>query len=302
MYHQSPFAPKRGIVVWPQFFFTSGTLLCYHATMSLYATSLCTLSGTTGGRSKGGLLQGSCASFLRCMLVMLLALGLAGCSLHGSGGSSSQGSSTSGGKAPRGSKPYTINGKTYYPIQDAHGFSETGIASWYGSDFHGKKTANGERYDMYGMTAAHKLLPFGTNVRVTNLDNGKSIVVRINDRGPFVASRIIDLTKTGAEKISMIAKGTARVRVEAIGTVPGLQPDGDMTGKFYAQVGAFGVQGNADTLVQKLASQGMRARTAFRDSDSLWRVQVGPYPTLNEARTAGNRLATTFGDPIIVAE
>ena len=231
---------------------------------------------------------------------LLLSTVLAGCSLHGGGGQAT--TTPQDGKAPRGSKPYTIRGKTYYPILDAHGFTETGVASWYGRDFHGKQTANGERYNMYGMTAAHKILPFGTNVRVTNLENGKSIVVRINDRGPFVNERVIDLTRTGAEKISMIANGTARVRLEAIGTVPGVQANGDMTGSFYVQVGAFGVQGNADKLVGNLRSQGMAARTVLRDRDSLWRVQVGPYPTLNEARNAGSSLAATHGTPIIIAD
>ena len=108
----------------------------------------------------------------------------------------------SGSKGPRGTKPYTIRGKTYYPLLSAHGFRETGIASWYGPDFHGKLTANGERYDMHGMTAAHKLLPFGTQVKVTNKSNGRSIVVRVNDRGPFVANRVIDLTRTGADRLA----------------------------------------------------------------------------------------------------
>ena len=258
-------------------------------------------SHRSGSASKSGPFWAFLLRFVHSgFWLVLMVLVLAGCSLHGGGEQTSP--TPQSGKAPRGSKPYTIMGKTYYPIQDAHNFAETGIASWYGSDFHGKKTANGERYDMYGMTAAHKLLPFGTNVRVTNLENGKSIVVRINDRGPFVNDRVIDLTKTGAEKISMIAKGTARVRLEAIGTVPGVQANGDMTGSFYVQVGAFGVQNNADRLVGTLRSQGMTARSVFRDRDSLWRVQVGPYPTLNEAKQAGSRLAANYGTPIIIAD
>lgn len=96
------------------------------------------------------------------------------------------------------------------------GHVETGIASWYGKKFHGRQTANGERYDMYGMTAAHKTLPFGTVVEVTNLTNGKKVEVRINDRGPFIRGRIIDLTYTAAKKIDMIGPGTAKVRVRVI--------------------------------------------------------------------------------------
>jgi rare lipoprotein A len=96
------------------------------------------------------------------------------------------------------------------------GYAETGVASWYGKKFHGRQTANGERYDMYGMTAAHKTLPFGTMVEVTNLTNGKKVTVRINDRGPFIRGRIIDLTYTAAKKIDMIGPGTAKVRIRVV--------------------------------------------------------------------------------------
>ncbi len=100
-------------------------------------------------------------------------------------------------------------------------YRETGIASWYGEDFHGKKTANGETYDMHAMTAAHRTLPFSTRVRVTNLDNGNKTEVRINDRGPFVPGRIIDLSRSGAKELGMLGPGTARVVVEAVGFAPG---------------------------------------------------------------------------------
>jgi len=115
-----------------------------------------------------------------------------------------------------GSKPYTIRGKTYYPLQSARGFVEEGIASWYGPGFHGKRTANGEIYDMHAMTAAHKILPLGTIVRVTNKNNGRSLVLRINDRGPFVDDRVIDLSRAAAEKLDILAKGTAPVRIVAM--------------------------------------------------------------------------------------
>ena len=100
-------------------------------------------------------------------------------------------------------RPYTINGKTYYPTVVKVGDRDSGIASWYGPDFHGKRTSNGEIYDMHAMTAAHKTLPMNTMVRVTNIKNGKNIIVRINDRGPFVAGRVIDLSKTGAVKLDV---------------------------------------------------------------------------------------------------
>ena len=116
----------------------------------------------------------------------------------------------------RGTSEYTVLGETYYPLEDATGYDEEGEASWYGPGFHGKKTANGERYNQNAMTAAHKLLPLGTVVRVTNLENAQSIEVRINDRGPFVHERIIDLSRHAAEKLDMKDDGVATVRVEAL--------------------------------------------------------------------------------------
>ena len=112
--------------------------------------------------------------------------------------------------------PYQIFGKTYVLLPSAKGYSEEGIASWYGRKFHGRKTANGEIYDMYKMTAAHTTLPIPTFVRVTNLDNGRQIVVRVNDRGPFHGGRIIDLSYAAAKKLGYDTKGTARVRVEVV--------------------------------------------------------------------------------------
>ena len=117
---------------------------------------------------------------------------------------------------PKG-KPYKVRGKTYVPYTSANGFEEIGIASWYGPGFHGKLTANGEKYNQRGITAAHKLLPFGTMVRVTNLDNGRSVVVRINDRGPFLHERIIDLSEGAAKSVDMINSGTAKVHLEVAG-------------------------------------------------------------------------------------
>lgn len=113
-------------------------------------------------------------------------------------------------------KPYTVAGKTYYPIKSAKGFSETGVASWYGKEFHGRKTASGERYNQNNMTAAHKTLPFGTRVRVKNRDNGKNVVVVINDRGPFAKGRIIDVSRAAAKKLDMIGAGTAKVSIKVV--------------------------------------------------------------------------------------
>ncbi|CAD5107629.1 septal ring lytic transglycosylase RlpA family protein [Zestomonas carbonaria] len=112
--------------------------------------------------------------------------------------------------------PYTVFGQTYYPISDARSYKAVGTASWYGTKFHGQPTANGEKYDLYGMSAAHKTLPLPSYVRVTNLDNGKSVVLRVNDRGPFYSDRIIDLSFAAAKKLDYAESGTARVKVEGI--------------------------------------------------------------------------------------
>ncbi|WP_019340037.1 septal ring lytic transglycosylase RlpA family protein [Stutzerimonas stutzeri] len=112
--------------------------------------------------------------------------------------------------------PYTVLGKTYYPIGDGRNYRATGTASWYGTKFHGQPTANGEKYDLYGMSAAHKTLPLPSYVRVTNLDNGKTVVLRVNDRGPFYSDRIIDLSFAAAKKLGYAETGTARVKVEGI--------------------------------------------------------------------------------------
>ena len=112
--------------------------------------------------------------------------------------------------------PYVVFGKQYFPIQDARRYQAVGPASWYGTKFHGQATANGETYDLYGMTAAHKTLPLPSYVRVTNLENDKVVILRVNDRGPFYSDRIIDLSFAAAKKLGFAEKGTARVKVEGI--------------------------------------------------------------------------------------
>ncbi|MCL7461152.1 septal ring lytic transglycosylase RlpA family protein [Pseudomonas sp. NW5] len=112
--------------------------------------------------------------------------------------------------------PYTVLGQSYFPIQDARNYRVEGTASWYGTKFHGQATANGETYDLYGMTAAHKTLPLPSYVRVTSLENGRSIIVRVNDRGPFYSDRVIDLSFAAAKKLGFAERGTARVRIEGI--------------------------------------------------------------------------------------
>lgn len=205
---------------------------------------------------------------------------------------------------PRG-KPYTVRGKTYRPLLSADGFREVGVASWYGPGFHGKKTANGERYNMYAMTAAHKLLPLGSSVRVTHLSNGRSIVVRVNDRGPFIEDRIIDLSYTAAQRLNIIGTGTARVRVESLeGQRPsqGGAASDDMEGDFYIQVAALGARSGAAALVRSLQAGNFGGRSLFAPSLNLWRVQAGPFPSLRKAEEAVSRLKSRFPGCYVVSD
>ena len=115
-----------------------------------------------------------------------------------------------------GNAPYTVFGKRYYPLGSAMGYREVGEASWYGKKFHGRKTSSGEVYDMYGLTAAHKTLPLNTIVRVTNLENNKSLILRINDRGPYVKGRILDCSYGAAKKLDFLVQGITKVKIELI--------------------------------------------------------------------------------------
>lgn len=191
------------------------------------------------------------------------------------------------------SKAYQVYGKTYKPLpQVSSAYVEEGIASWYGPDFHGRRTANGEVYNMYAYTAAHKILPFNTKVKVTNLDNGKQVIVRINDRGPFVKGRIIDLSYQAAKSLGMIGPGTARVRIETLATLAKSQ----IKGTFYVQVGAFAVKDNALILQKRLQRLGYKSRIvpAYVRNNPVWRVQVGPYFNLIQAETNYQKLGNIF--------
>jgi rare lipoprotein A len=190
-------------------------------------------------------------------------------------------------------KPYKVFGKWYQPLPDSKGFHQRGIASWYGKDFHGKKTSNGETYDMYAMTAAHKTLPLGTYVRVHNLESNRKLEVRINDRGPFVRGRIIDLSYTAAKELGLVGPGTAKVEIVALGT-PAASDDGTSrtyvqgdyySGNFTFQVGAFANRENAERLKRKLDEQYKNAHiTRYARGDKIfYRVRVGAFKTLEEA-------------------
>ncbi len=185
-------------------------------------------------------------------------------------------------------KPYQVFGKWYQPVPDSKGFRERGIASWYGADFHGKKTSNGEIYNMHDMTAAHKTLPLGTRVRVFNLENNKETEVRVNDRGPFVHGRIIDLSYEAARRIGVVGPGTAQVEINAIGQeiTPGtgrVVPVDYYSGNFTFQVGAFIDKNNAERLKAKLDEKYQNAHIIIYDSGDriYYRVRVGRCQNLN---------------------
>jgi rare lipoprotein A len=182
---------------------------------------------------------------------------------------------------------------------------EEGLASWYGKDFHGKKTASGEVYNMYALTAAHKVLPMHTVVQVTNLENGRSVNLRINDRGPFVRGRIIDLSYEGAKQLDIVGAGTARVRVAASGdSIPGYK-HGELPGRFYVQVGSFTVKQNADRLVADVRARGYREtriQRAIVGGKRFWRVQAGVFTSLNAARAAQDRLESQYPSCFVIAD
>jgi len=218
-------------------------------------------------------------------------------------------------QAPGQPKPYRVAGKWYQPVSHAKGFQQRGIASWYGKKFHGRKTSNGEIYDMYAMTAAHKTLPLGTVVHVRNLDNDAEVTVRINDRGPFVQGRIIDLSYTAAKKIDITTSGTAPVVIVA------LEPDNHQTpqskkkpehepvdyykGNFTFQIGAFSDRQNAIRLKDKLDQTYKNAHVSEYDNglEILYRVRVGRASSLDEAVGYEKALIQHgFKDVFIVAE
>lgn len=179
------------------------------------------------------------------------------------------------------------------------GSTQRGMASWYGGEFHGRSTASGETYDMHEKTAAHRDLPIGTVVRVENLDNGRATEVRINDRGPFVRGRIIDLSYTAAQELSMVGPGTAKVqiRVLEVGEGPGRYPPlGSF--RYTVQVGAYREPVNADATIEKLRGQEIEAE--IRPGKELLRVQVGVFTDRGEAERMRRRLRRLGWDAVIV--
>ena len=210
---------------------------------------------------------------------------------------------------------YSVNGVRYYPLPDSVGYSEIGNASWYGKKFHGRRTANGEFFDMHEKSGAHKTLPMGTYVRVINLDNHKYTVIRINDRGPFVKGRIIDLSYAAAKEIGLIGPGVARVKVTALGKE--IRPAGPSSpsrtlvevadlksGDFSVQIGAFQDEKNANQMADRLKvifEYVNVVRYADENNRIFYRVWVSKTGSLQEAAEMEKRLEDMgFVDAFVV--
>jgi rare lipoprotein A len=229
-----------------------------------------------------------------------------------------------------GNKPYQVFGQQYVPLADATGYKERGVASWYGKKFHGRPTSSGEPYDMYAMTAAHRTLPLPTYVRVSNLENGRSIVVRVNDRGPFLHNRLIDLSYAAASKLGIVGRGTGVVELETIlpgGETPAqvvvaptppateirglgapaaidvaaLPPAGASAPvklaapKLFVQVGSFREWNNAEglrTRLERAAFRPIAVQSVLLDNqDRVYRVRIGPIAGVEE----GDRITEALG-------
>lgn len=206
--------------------------------------------------------------------------------------------SSPGSKVPASQRPYTVNGQRYEPLPTHEGFVQTGVASWYGPNFHGKKTSNGETYDMHAMTAAHKTLPLGVFVKVHNNNNSRDAVVRVNNRGPFVKGRIIDLSYAAAKKLGVDVAGTAFVRIEALG----YRQDGKDgykapatydSGNYTVQVGSFKEYANAERLsneMKKLFGYS-DIRLSNVNGELFYRVYSGKFTSLKAAEKAERNFA-----------
>jgi rare lipoprotein A len=239
-------------------------------------------------------------------------------------------------RSASGNKPYSVYGVAYTPLTDANGYRERGVASWYGKKFHGKRTSSGEPYDMYAMTAAHKTLPLPSYVRVRNLQNDRAVIVRVNDRGPFLHNRLIDLSYAAAAKLGILGTGTGLVEVEAVGpgesatqvvkTFP-LQiipsavaaeeisaapaPTPAANPKLYLQVGAFTQRDNAISLRDRLEREALRpifvhsspGGSDGADSATVYRVRIGPLASVEEGDRLTERVVQLgISDARIVVE
>lgn len=215
---------------------------------------------------------------------------------------------------------YIQNGRRYFVLPTARGYRERGIASWYGRKFHGRETSSGEVYDMHAMTAAHPTLPLPSYVRVTHLGNGRQVVVKVNDRGPFAKNRLIDLSYAAAKKLDMIGDGTARVEVvtvqpveKADRAVPSRYPDArdwrdesHLRNRIFIQVGAFSVRRNAEQMLERLTSARFdNVQIVDRQGGErlFHRVRIGPLETIAATDSAAARLEKLgYGEYRVVIE
>ncbi len=213
-------------------------------------------------------------------------------------------------------RPYEALGVRYEPLAAVGTYKERGIASWYGKKFHGQRTSSGEVYDMYGMTAAHKTLPIPSYARVTNLSNGRSVIVRVNDRGPFVRGRIMDVSYAAAYRLGIIGSGSGEVEVESLAPghdspppvvaqpiqmevprtepiVPAVNP----THGVYLQLGSFRSPQGAESFLAHMREElnGVGKRLMLSTSGGLSRVHLGPYRTAEEARASASQLESRLG-------
>jgi len=229
-------------------------------------------------------------------------------------------------------RPYTVLGRDYIPATSLRPYRERGVASWYGKKFHGEKTSTGDTYDMYAMTAAHPTLPLPSYARVTNVATGKSVVVRVNDRGPFLHNRVIDLSYAAADRIGIAQKGSGEVEVEAIlpastptvvasAPLPPVVPPGtvaptasnpsssapseatptvpvaSLDGGYVVQLGAFASYANAQNFIAHVSNliAPLGVEPGVRQVNGLFRVYIGPYPARDDARRMADRLRDALG-------
>jgi rare lipoprotein A len=210
-----------------------------------------------------------------------------------------------------GNKPYHIAGHSYTPLPEAAGYRERGVASWYGKKFHGRRTSSGEPYDMYRLTAAHRTLPLPSYARVRNLTNGKTLIVRVNDRGPFHDNRLMDLSYAAAVRLGVLGSGTALVEVEGLpardpAPPPPVAVAGGEPPRLYLQIGAFASRQNAETLRTRLERDDLRPveiHAARNGPGELYRVRLGPLASVEDSdRLAARVSASGLGEARVVVE
>lgn len=218
-------------------------------------------------------------------------------------------------RSKRGNDPYKALGRWYYPLKNARGYRERGAASWYGKKFHGKRTSSGEIYDMFAMTAAHRTLPLPSYVRVVNLQNNRSAIVRVNDRGPFLHNRLIDLSYAAAYKLGIIGTGTGLVEVSSVvpdnfaDKSPSATPmpvayTGSDRPRIYLQLGAFADRYNAERMQTRLRARGFAPAINVISNNGLvlHRVRIGPLAGIDDADVESSRLRGMGLEPQLVIE